>query len=131
MVGRGPIPVSTRSAVTAFLEDELGVRWLGPGELGKVVPARKTVVIEDFKRLATGSSSVRQSKCAAKICQGQNVLVRPAPHPPLGRGKLASKSSNRKKAIPCTIACYFSDAIDNGHIVCWFVPTVCARRICR
>jgi hypothetical protein len=33
----------TRYAVTTFLEDALGVRFLWPGELGKVVPRRETI----------------------------------------------------------------------------------------
>jgi len=35
----------TRYAVTTFLEDFLGCRFLWPGELGKVVPQRKTIDI--------------------------------------------------------------------------------------
>ena len=35
----------TRYAVTTFLEEALGVRFLWPGELGKVVPKRKTIDI--------------------------------------------------------------------------------------
>ena len=38
----------TRYAVTAFLEDALGVRFLWPGELGKVVPKRATVTAGDI-----------------------------------------------------------------------------------
>ena len=40
----------TRYAVTTFLEDALGVRYLWPGELGKVVPARQTVTVAPFER---------------------------------------------------------------------------------
>lgn len=42
-------PMGTRYAVTTFLEDKLGVRYLWPGELGKVVPRRETIVVEDFQ----------------------------------------------------------------------------------
>ena len=35
----------TRYAVTTFLEDALGCRFLWPGELGKVVPKRKTIEV--------------------------------------------------------------------------------------
>jgi len=42
-------PHGTRYAITTFLEDKLGVRYLWPGELGKVVPSRETIVIEDFQ----------------------------------------------------------------------------------
>jgi hypothetical protein len=46
-------PYGTRYAVTTFLEDKLGVRYLWPGELGKVVPQRETIVIEDFRHRFT------------------------------------------------------------------------------
>jgi hypothetical protein len=42
-------PHGTRHAVTTFLEDKLGVRYLWPGELGKVVPRRETIDVEDFQ----------------------------------------------------------------------------------
>ncbi len=35
----------TRYAVTTFLEDSLGCRFLWPGELGKVIPRRKTIEV--------------------------------------------------------------------------------------
>ncbi len=46
-------PDGTRYAVTTFLEDRLGVRWLWPGELGKVVPRRDTIVVNDFQHRFT------------------------------------------------------------------------------
>jgi hypothetical protein len=42
-------PHGTRYAVTTFLEHRLGVRYLWPGELGKVVPHRETIVVADFE----------------------------------------------------------------------------------
>jgi len=36
-------PGGTRYAVSTFLEDSLGVRFLWPGELGKIVPVRETI----------------------------------------------------------------------------------------
>jgi Domain of unknown function (DUF4838) len=39
----------TRYAVTTFLEDRLGVRYLWPGDLGKVVPRRETITVADFE----------------------------------------------------------------------------------
>ena len=38
-------PYGTRYAVTTFLEDQLGCRYLWPGETGKVVPKRTTITI--------------------------------------------------------------------------------------
>lgn len=46
-------PDGTRYAVVTFLEDKLGVRWLWPGELGKVAPRRDTIRVEDFQRQFT------------------------------------------------------------------------------
>lgn len=42
-------PHGTRYAVTTFLEDKLGVRYLWPGELGKIVPRRETITVTDFQ----------------------------------------------------------------------------------
>jgi hypothetical protein len=46
-------PHGTRYAVTTFLEDQLGVRYLWPGDLGKVVPHRETLIVEDFQHRFT------------------------------------------------------------------------------
>lgn len=46
-------PHGTRYAVTTFLEDRLGVRYLWPGELGKVVPRRDTIAVADFQHRFT------------------------------------------------------------------------------
>jgi hypothetical protein len=46
-------PNATRYAVTTFLEDKLGVRYLWPGELGKVVPGRGTIIVGDFEHRFT------------------------------------------------------------------------------
>lgn len=43
----------TRYAVTTFLEEKLGVRYLWPGELGKVVPRRETIAVADFQHRYT------------------------------------------------------------------------------
>jgi hypothetical protein len=42
-------PNGTRYAVTTFLEGRLGVRYLWPGDLGKVVPRRETITVADFR----------------------------------------------------------------------------------
>lgn len=42
-------PTGSRYAVTTFLEDSLGCRFLWPGELGKVVPKRGTIQITPLK----------------------------------------------------------------------------------
>ena len=42
-------PDGTRHAVITFLEEKLGVRYLWPGELGKVVPNRETIIVDDFE----------------------------------------------------------------------------------
>ena len=41
---------ATLFGVSAFLEEDLGVRWLWPGRLGEFVPRRKTIVVRDGKR---------------------------------------------------------------------------------
>jgi hypothetical protein len=46
-------PHGTRYAVTTLLEDKLGIRYLWPGELGKVVPHQETIVVADFQHRFT------------------------------------------------------------------------------
>lgn len=41
--GGRQVEAGTRIAVTTYLQDHLGVRWLWPGELGTEVPRKKTV----------------------------------------------------------------------------------------
>lgn len=41
-------PNGSRYAVTTFLEDALGVRFLWPGELGKAVPSRATIRVSQM-----------------------------------------------------------------------------------
>lgn len=53
-------PHGTRYAVTTFLEDKLGIRYLWPGELGKVVPHRETIVVKDFERRFTPKLAQRR-----------------------------------------------------------------------
>lgn len=53
-------PHGTRYAVTTFLEDKLGVRYLWPGDLGKVVPRRETVAVADFQYRFTPSLAQRR-----------------------------------------------------------------------
>lgn len=57
-------PDGTRYAVTTFLEDKLGVRWLWPGELGKVVPRAATIRVGDFHREFTPKLSQRRIRDA-------------------------------------------------------------------
>ena len=53
-------PHGTRYAVTTFLEDKLGVRYLWPGELGKVVPRRETITVADFQHRFTPKLAQRR-----------------------------------------------------------------------
>lgn len=53
-------PHGTRYAVTTFLEDKLGVRYLWPGELGKVVPRRETIIVDDFQHRFTPKLAQRR-----------------------------------------------------------------------
>lgn len=59
--GRVPAdPDGSLYAVTAFLEERLGVRYLWPGESGKVVPRRATVTIPGFKRTSSPALAQRR-----------------------------------------------------------------------
>ena len=39
----------TANAIYTFLQDQLGVRWLWPGDLGEDVPKREKIIIEPFE----------------------------------------------------------------------------------
>jgi hypothetical protein len=59
--GRTPSdPNGTLYAVTLFLETKLGVRYLWPGELGKVVPRQATIEVSDFRLRYTPRRAQRQ-----------------------------------------------------------------------
>lgn len=58
-------PNGTRYAVTTFLEDKLGVRYLWPGELGKVVPRRETITVPDFEYRFTPKLAQRRIRSMA------------------------------------------------------------------
>jgi hypothetical protein len=53
-------PHGTAYAVTTFLEDKLGVRYLWPGELGKVVPRKETITVPDFQHRHTPKLAQRR-----------------------------------------------------------------------
>src|SRR5205085_11557300 len=53
-------PNGTRYAVTTFLEDKLGVRYLWPGDLGKVVPRQETITVTDFQHRFTPKLTQRR-----------------------------------------------------------------------
>jgi hypothetical protein len=55
----------TRYAVTTFLEDSLGCRFLWPGELGKVVPKRATIRIEPINHRFTPVLRQRRIRMAS------------------------------------------------------------------
>lgn len=54
----------TRYAVTTFLENALGARFLWPGELGKVVPKRKTIDVEPIDHRFTPMLRQRRIRIA-------------------------------------------------------------------
>ena len=53
-------PNGSRYAVTGFLEEKLGVRYLWPGVLGKVVPRRETIIVADFQNRFTPKLAQRR-----------------------------------------------------------------------
>lgn len=57
-------PNGTRYAVTTFLEDALGFRFLWPGELGLVAPPRKTITVDALDRSFTPLIKQRQIRNA-------------------------------------------------------------------
>lgn len=52
-------PDGTMYAITTFLEEKLGVRYLWPGDSGKIVPKNRTIVVDPF-RLAVAPKLVQR-----------------------------------------------------------------------
>lgn len=70
-------PHGTSYAVTTFLEDKLGVRYLWPGELGKVVPRRETIAVADFQyrfKPSLGQRRIRSMAYHDRIQMGLDRL---------------------------------------------------------
>jgi hypothetical protein len=70
-------PDGTRYAAVAFLEDVLGVRFLWPGELGLVVPSRKTIVVAPLNQRFTppiAERKIRNSRYSDRVQQGLDYL---------------------------------------------------------
>src|SRR5262249_8421189 len=53
-------PHGSRYAVTTFLEDQLGVRLLWPGELGKIGPRKEPTKVADFQHRFTPKLAQRR-----------------------------------------------------------------------
>ena len=70
-------PSGTRYAVTTFLEDVLGCRYLWPGESGKVLPKRRTITIDPINIRFTPMLTqrrIRWSGYSDRIQQGLDRL---------------------------------------------------------
>jgi len=70
-------PYGSRYAVTTFLEDELGCRYLWPGESGKIVPRQKTITIKPLDIRFTPlfeQRNIRWSGHSSRIQQGLDRL---------------------------------------------------------
>jgi hypothetical protein len=70
-------PWGSRYAVTTFLEDTLGCRYLWPGQSGKVIPKRKTItvgVINVRFTPALKQRNIRWSSYSSRIQQGLDRL---------------------------------------------------------
>ncbi len=70
-------PYGSRYAVTTFLEDVLGCRYLWPGESGKVVPRRRTITVERLDVRFTPlfeQRNIRWSGYSSRLQQGLDRL---------------------------------------------------------
>jgi len=70
-------PYGSRYAVTTFLEDALGCRYLWPGESGKVTPRQKTITIKPLDIRFTPlfeQRNIRWSGHSSRIQQGLDRL---------------------------------------------------------
>lgn len=69
-------PDGTLYAVTTFLEEKLGVRYLWPGESGKVVPKSRTLVVAEFQRTVTPFLAQRHIRAIGYSSRVQTGLDR-------------------------------------------------------
>ncbi len=70
-------PYGSRYAVTTFLEQELGCRYLWPGESGNVVPKRKTITVNSINVRFTPllkQRNIRWSDYSSRIQEGLDRL---------------------------------------------------------
>jgi hypothetical protein len=70
-------PYGSRYAVTTFLEQELGCRYLWPGESGKVVPKRTTITVNSINVRFTPllkQRQIRWSGYSSRIQEGLDRL---------------------------------------------------------
>jgi len=70
-------PYGSRYAVSTFLEQELGCRYLWPGESGKVVPKRRTIAVGSINVRFTPKlkqRNIRWSGYSSRIQQGLDRL---------------------------------------------------------
>ncbi len=71
-------PNGSHYAVTTFLEQELGIRYLWPGELGLVIPKRKTISVNglDFRHTPLiAQRRMRNSRYGERIQRGLDYLA--------------------------------------------------------
>jgi len=71
-------PYGSRYAVTTFLEQAMGCRYLWPGETGKVVPKRKTITVEPMNVRRTPlfkQRNIRWSGYSSRIQEGLDRLA--------------------------------------------------------
>jgi len=70
-------PLGSRYAVTTFLEEELGCRYLWPGESGKVIPKRRTITVRPLDIRYTPlfeQRRIRWSRHSSRIQEGLERL---------------------------------------------------------
>ncbi|MFH1718300.1 MAG: DUF4838 domain-containing protein [Planctomycetota bacterium] len=70
-------PWGSRYAVTTFMEDALGCRYLWPGQSGKVIPRRKTIVVGAINMRFTPllkQRNIRWSGYSSRIQEGLDRL---------------------------------------------------------
>ncbi len=70
----GDTEMGTQWAVSTFCEEVLGVRWLWPGELGTVIPKRRTIVVAEVER--SGAPAIAQRKMRDALGRKSQKLQR-------------------------------------------------------
>ena len=104
-VGQGGMPLAgTAHGVYDFIERQLGVRWLWPGELGTVFPHRSTLTVPPLDITDAPAFAIRKlrnygasSGSAAGVGQADRVT---AGLRAIGRGDLAVYAAKAAEATP-------------------------------
>lgn len=99
----GPSPAGSANAIYDFLETEVGVRFVAPGEDGVVVPRQREIAIRTGERRERPAFALRQA------WYNENVLARASQEERASLRRFARR--HRAGGIPSIIGHYFTELV--------------------